>query len=129
MAMMRIVIISLLGLYLTGCASILSDSNQSVSVVTPNCKAAKCTLTNNNGTWYIKETPASAVVQKSFSDLVSTCTKNGKTQTEMHKSKANAATYNNHLLHGIGIAGALIDAGSGKGYDYQSNLINNLSCD
>jgi uncharacterized protein YceK len=127
MAMMRIVIISLLGLYLTGCASILSDSNQSVSVVTPNCKAAKCTLTNNNGTWYIKETPASAVVQKSFSDLVSTCTKNGKTQTEMHKSKANVATYGNILLGGI--PGALIDGGSGKGYDYQSNLINNLSCE
>jgi hypothetical protein len=127
MVMMRIVIISLLGLYVTGCASILSDSNQSVSVVTPNCKAAKCTLTNNNGTWYIKETPASVVVQKSFSDLVSTCTKNGKTQTEMHKSKANVATYGNILLGGI--PGALIDGGSGKGYDYQSNLINNLSCE
>jgi hypothetical protein len=127
MAMLRVVTISLLGLYLTGCASILSDSNQSVSLVTPNCKAAKCTLTNNNGTWYIKETPASAVVQKSFSDLVSTCTKNGKTQTEMHKSKANVATYGNILLGGI--PGALIDGGSGKGYDYQSNLINNLSCE
>ncbi|MDA9314658.1 hypothetical protein N9Q79_02690 [Alphaproteobacteria bacterium] len=125
--MLRVVTISLLGLYLTGCASILSDSNQSVSLVTPNCKAAKCTLTNNNGTWYIKETPASAVVQKSFSDLVSTCTKNGKTQTEMHKSKANVATYGNILLGGI--PGALIDGGSGKGYDYQSNLINNLSCE
>ena len=126
--MMRIVIISLLGLYVTGCASILSDSNQSVSLVTPNCKAAKCTLTNNNGTWYIKETPASAVVQKSFSDLVSTCTKNGKTQTEMHKSKANKFTKLNFWGWG-GIPGALIDVGSGKGYDYQSNLINNLSCE
>ena len=115
--MLRVFVISLLGLYLSGCASILSDANQSVSLVTPNCKAAKCTLTNNNGTWYIKETPASVVVQKSFNDLVSNCTKNGKSQTEMHKSSANAATFGN-ILPG-GIPGALIDGGSGKGYDYQ----------
>ena len=125
--MLRVFVVSMLGLYLTGCASILSDSNQSVSLTTPMCKAAKCTLTNNNGTWYIKETPGSVVVQKSFSDLVSNCTKSGKSHTEMHKSRANVATFGNILLGGI--PGALIDGGSGKGYDYQSNLINNLSCE
>ena len=46
--------------------------------------------------------------------------------TSIHKSKANMATYGNILLGGI--PGALIDGGSGKGYDYLNYLINGLNC-
>jgi len=44
----------------------------------------------------------------------------------MHKSSANVATYGNILLGGI--PGALVDGGSGKGYDYQNYLVNPLNC-
>ena len=46
------------------------------------------------------------------------------TFTSIHKSKANMATYGNILLGGI--PGALIDGGSGKGYDYPNYIINGL---
>ena len=45
----------------------------------------------------------------------------------MHKSSANVATFGNILLGGI--PGALIDGGTGSGYDYPTNIVNNLSCE
>jgi hypothetical protein len=55
------------------------------------------------------------------------CEKNGKSETSVHKSSANVATFGNILLGGI--PGALIDGGTGSGYDYPTNIVNNLSCE
>jgi hypothetical protein len=44
----------------------------------------------------------------------------------VHSSTANAATFGNILLGGI--PGALVDGGTGAGYDYPSYLVNTLSC-
>ena len=109
-----------------GCASIIGDSTQPVSVDTPNCRAASCRLVNSEGTYFIKSTPGTVTVSKSFGDLTATCDKGGKTSTSIHKSKANVATFGNILLGGI--PGALIDGGSGKGYDYPNYIINPLDC-
>jgi len=46
---------------LSGCASIISGANQSVSVNTPGCEAASCELTNSKGTWFVKS-PGSVTV-------------------------------------------------------------------
>ena len=54
------------------------------------------------------------------------CEKDCKTATSVHQSQANAANFGNILLGGI--PGALIDGGSGAGYDYQGYLINSLKC-
>ena len=110
----------------SNCASIVSDSTQVVSVDTPNCKGAKCRMTNSEGVFYIQSTPGSTAIQKAYGDLTITCEKENFSFTSIHKSKANMATYGNILLGGI--PGALIDGGSGKGYDYPSLLINGLDC-
>ncbi len=111
---------------LSNCASIISDAVQPISVDTPSCRGAKCTLNNSNGVYFVQSTPGTVSVEKAYGDLTVTCEKNGQTFTSTHKSKANVATYGNILLGGI--PGALIDGGSGKGYDYPNYIVNNLSC-
>ena len=65
-------------LMFTGCASIVSGQNQSISVTTlkngTDVPGAKCTLTNDKGTWYTTS-PGSVMVRRSylgalFSELV-----------------------------------------------------------
>ena len=122
----KIILLILSFLFLSNCASIISDSVQAISVDTPNCRDAKCTLNNSNGVYFVQRTPGTVSVEKAYGDLTVTCEKDGQTFTSTHKSKANVATYGNILLGGI--PGALIDGGSGKGYDYPNYIINNLSC-
>ena len=122
----KIILLILSFLFLSNCASIMSDSVQAISVDTPNCRSAKCTLNNSNGVYFVQSTPGTVSVEKAYGDLTVTCEKNGQTFTSTHKSKANVATYGNILLGGI--PGALIDGGSGKGYDYPNYIVNNLSC-
>ena len=124
---MRIMFLTVLGIFLlSGCASIVGDSSQVVSLDTPNCPGAKCTASNSQGTYFVNKTPGTISINKAYSDLTVTCEKNGKSATSMHKSSANVATYGNILLGGI--PGALVDGGSGKGYDYQNYLVNPLNC-
>ena len=122
----RIILLILSFLFLSNCASIMSDSVQAISVDTPNCRSAKCTLNNSNGVYFVQSTPGTVSVEKAYGDLTVTCEKDGQTFTSTHQSKANVATYGNILLGGI--PGALIDGGSGKGYDYPNYIVNNLSC-
>ena len=122
----KIIFITLVIFSFSNCASIIPDSTQVVSVDMPNCKGAKCTMTNSEGIFYIQSTPGSTAIQKAYGDLTITCEKENFSFTSIHKSKANMATYGNILLGGI--PGALIDGGSGKGYDYPTLLINGLNC-
>ncbi len=110
----------------SGCASIIGDENQSVSVDTPQCPGASCRMANSQGTYFVKSTPETVTINKAYSDLTMSCEKDGKTAESVHKSSANAATFGNILFGGI--PGALIDGGSGAGYDYQSYLVNSLNC-
>ena len=110
----------------SGCASLVGDETQPISMDTPKCPGASCRLTNSHGTYFVKSTPETVVVHKDFDDLMVTCEKNGKSANSVHKSSANGATYANIILGG-GI-GALVDGSSGAGYDYQGYLVNHLNC-
>lgn len=112
--------------YTSACASIVGDETQPVSVDTPKCPQASCRLTNSQGTYFVKSTPETVVVNKAYSDMTMTCEKGDKSANSVHMSKANGATYGNILLGGI--PGALIDGGSGAGYDYPAYLVNPLNC-
>ena len=109
-----------------GCASIIDDDNQPISVDTPGCPGASCQLTNSQGVYFVKSTPETIVVNKAFGDLTIVCTKGDKKETLIHVSKANVSVFGNILFGGL--PGVLIDAGSGSGYDYPTHLINSLSC-
>ena len=116
----------LLLLAIGGCASVLGETTQVVSVDTPGCPKAICTLTNDEGIYYIKSTPGTISLNKSYNDLTIVCEKGDERATSVHVSSANGAVFGNIILGG-GI-GALVDGSSGAGFDYPAYITNPLSC-
>lgn len=110
----------------SGCASIVSGHNQSLSVATPDCDGASCTLTNSKGTWYVKS-PGSVTVHRAYGDLTVTCAKEGyATATNTVASSTKGMAFGNILFGGI--IGAGVDIGTGAAYDYPVLISNPLSC-
>lgn len=106
------------GVCLSGCATIIKGTTQSVSVSTTPVEGAACTLTNSEGTWFITS-PGSAVVQKTKSDLQITCLKDGYAPGHgVGFSHFNATTAGNILLGGV--VGLGVDAASGADNEYDT---------
>jgi hypothetical protein len=104
----------------SGCASIVSGSQQSVSVETRQkgmmVKNATCKLNNNKGTWYVNS-PGSVTVNRSYEDLAIQCEKEQyEPGIATVKSFTKGMMFGNILLGGI--IGGAIDASTGAGYDY-----------
>ena len=108
-------------LALSGCATIVDGSKQSVSVSTTPVQGASCTLTNSEGTWYIT-TPGSTTVHKTKNDMTVDCKKEGyEPGHQMAIAHFGGATFGNLVLGG-GV-GAIVDAASGANYSYDSPII------
>jgi len=107
-------------LLLSGCASIVSGANQSVSVDTPGCEAASCQLTNSKGTWFVK-TPGSVTVHRAYGNLAVVCSKEGFGSASSSVASSTKGMAFGNLLFG-GVIGAGVDIGTGAAYDYP-NLI------
>lgn len=109
---------------MSGCASIVDGSNQSLSVKSiadgKDISGANCTLTSNKGTWYVT-TPGSVTVHRGYDDLNVKCTKAGYQVTvENIKSSTKPMAFGNILFGGV--IGAGVDMKTGAAYDYP-NLI------
>ena len=121
---MRLLLISCLLMFVTGCASITGSKNQPVSV-TAICEAvqisgANCTVTNDKSVGYVT-TPGTAFVTKSTGDLIVACTKAGATSNpSITKSSSNTNIWGNILLGGP--IGAGVDAMTGAGFDYPPSV-------
>lgn len=106
-----------------GCASITSSKHQALSIVTvcdgAMVSGAACTLSNDKGAWFTPS-PGSLMIQKSSGDMVASCRKDQSFGTVSFPSRANAGIWGNILLGGI--VGYAIDAGSGSGFDYPTNV-------
>jgi hypothetical protein len=112
--------IAALGAALSGCATIVDGSKQSVSVSTSPVQGAACTLKNSEGTWYVT-TPGSTTVHKTKNDMSVDCTKDGYAAGhQMAVAHFGGATFGNIVLGG-GV-GAIVDAASGANYYYDSPL-------
>lgn len=61
---------------ISGCATVMRGKYQSVMVETYPA-GASCTLYNDQGSWYIFNTPTAAVVKRSMEDLNVACDKPG----------------------------------------------------
>lgn len=110
-----------------GCASIVGGQNQSVSVVTPHCPGAACRISNDKGRWYVAATPASVGVNRSFADLVVTCSKGSfPPLTQTFRSSTKGLAFGNILLGGV--IGAGVDVVNGAAYDYPVELSVPLDC-
>lgn len=111
----------LLAMSLTSCASIVSGTNQSVSVKTGNVTGANCELKNNKGKWYVSNTPGSVVVNRSYDNLDVNCTKKGYPQgKESVKSHTKGMAFGNVVFGGV--VGAGVDVASGAAYDYPNEI-------
>ena len=107
--------------FISGCATVVNGTTQSVAISTTPEQGSACTLTNVIGT-YSATTPAVVIVRRTKNDLIATCTKEGY---EAGISTAPAifggATFGNIIIGG-GL-GAIADAASGANYSYQTPLI------
>lgn len=108
-------------LALTGCASIMNDTNAPIRFETFNAagvevKDAECKLENDYGQQTVK-TPATVSVRRSSKDLQITCVKPGEADGRgVAISRANGGLAGNILIGG-GI-GAIIDHNKGTAYTY-----------
>lgn len=109
-----------MALLLPGCASIVSGSQQSISVQTVSMNGpvsgALCRLSNNKGSWDLMA-PGSTTVQRSFEALSVRCEKEGfEPAIETFASATKPIAFGNVLVGGL--IGASIDMSSGAAYDY-----------
>lgn len=106
----------------TGCASITTGQNQSLSVETladgSKVSGASCRLENDKGIWYVTA-PGTTVVRRSYNDLNVRCEKDGhEPGVTAARSSTKAMAFGNILFGGV--IGAAVDVGSGAAYDYPS---------
>lgn len=117
--MKKVLILSCI-ISLTGCASIVSGPKQSVSVEAPPVSGATCTLSNNDGAWFVAATPGSVTINRNSSNLVISCKKDGKTLgTTQVPSSVRPLVMGNIVFFIVGgIIGTAIDMGTGAAYEY-----------
>lgn len=110
-----------MGIFLSGCATIIEGTTQRVSVTTQPVSGAACTLVNERGRWTL--TSSSAVeVKRSTSPLNITCKKEGYQDA--------VGTLNSHTSDGtsvtallLGPVGVGIDAASGATFHYPNGIV------
>jgi uncharacterized protein YceK len=107
----------------SGCASIVTGSNQSLSVESAtqtgqNVVGATCKLVNDKGSWFLN-TPGTVTVQRSYNDLNVACTKDGHEPGVAAVKSTTKGMMAGNILFG-GIIGAGVDASTGAAYDYPS---------
>jgi len=110
------------GVLASGCASIVTGQNQSLSVETRQMAAsvpgASCKLSNDKGTWFVT-TPGSTTVQRSYEDLAVRCEKDGFDPGLVTAPSSTKAMAFGNIIFG-GIIGAGVDIYTGSAYDYPS---------
>jgi hypothetical protein len=105
----------------SGCASIVNGNHQPVSVDTGNVQNASCELNNSKGTYYVNNTPATVVVNRSFSAISVSCHKDGyHTTVKSVESSTKPMAFGNIIFGGV--IGAGIDMADGAAYDYPANI-------
>jgi hypothetical protein len=105
---------------LSGCASIIEGTTQSIAITTPPADGAKCVLTSSEGTYYVT-TPGNVTVHKAKNDLAAECNKDGfQTAKATIPAHFNGATAGNVIAGGI--IGIGIDAATGANFNYPATF-------
>jgi hypothetical protein len=105
---------------LTGCASIVSGTNQVVSVETLHStgpvNGAVCKLENDKGIYYVT-TPGTVTVHRAYGDMTVKCEKAGFDPGLVTVKSSTKGMMAGNIVFG-GFIGAGVDAASGAAYDY-----------
>jgi hypothetical protein len=121
MKIQAIAAMAALGVAVSGCATIIDGTKQSVSVSTTPVQGADCTLVNSEGTWFVT-TPGSVEVHKTKNDLTVTCKKDGyQPGSQVAVATFGGATFGNIVAGGI--IGVGVDAASGANYYYNTPIM------
>lgn len=113
-------------LYLTGCATILSGRNQTVTLRT-NPPGARCELVREGrviGT--VENTPGAVHLEKTKHDIDVVCKKDGFSESRAYaESGTEGATFGNIILGGV--VGWAVDSASGSDNKYPEVVTVNLT--
>ncbi|MBV9758748.1 MAG: hypothetical protein JO047_17020 [Alphaproteobacteria bacterium] len=101
---------------LSGCASVIKGSGQSIAITTPPTTGAACTLTNGRGTWSLTS-PGAVKVEKSKNDMQVRCSKPGWQDAGATIPSNFAGWTVGNLILG-GIVGVGVDAATGAINEY-----------
>ncbi|MEQ1752843.1 MAG: hypothetical protein ABL973_01775 [Micropepsaceae bacterium] len=108
--------LSVIGIQISGCASIIKGSSAAINVTTPPVTGATCTLSSSQGSWQLVS-PASVTVERSKNDIQVRCTKEGyQDASAVIPSNFEGWTVGN-LIFG-GVIGVGVDAATGALNDY-----------
>jgi hypothetical protein len=112
---------------LSGCASIVNDPTVPVraEALAPNGGhvSARCTLVNGKGTWTTSTAAGAAMVHRSMSDLVATCSTpppEPMEGTATLPSSGSGWLWGNILFGGI--IGLVVDMSTGDGWGYPQTV-------
>lgn len=105
---------------LAGCASILTGDSEDIYVTTGKDTGAKCTLSNNRGSWTVPSTPGTVNIKRSMSNLVVNCDKGKLHGNRSIGTSIKSAAAGNLIIGGP--IGAGIDAGTGAAFDYPEHI-------
>ena len=116
MRIVTIAAIAALGISVSGCASIIKGTTQSIAITTSPVGGANCSLHSKEGTWNVV-TPGVAKVDKTKEDIRIHCTKDGYQDADATiPSNFEGWTLGNLLLGGI--IGVGVDAATGAMNEY-----------
>jgi|SRR5665213_916994 len=116
MKVISIAAIAALGVALSGCATIIKGSSQSIAITTPPVSGATCVLSSKEGSWTVI-TPGVATVSKTKDDMQVRCTKTGyQDGIATIPSNFQGWTLGNVLLGGL--IGFGVDAATGAMNEY-----------
>lgn len=110
-------------IFITGCATIVSGSQQTVFIETPFVENAECSLKDSkSGSWHMPSSPGAATVTKGNGPMNIVCKKTGyQTGLVTVDDEFAGATLGNIILGG-GI-GIFVDAASGAAQKYPDKII------
>lgn len=117
MKLSAIAAIAALGVALSGCATVIKGSSQSIAISTPPVIGASCVLSSKEGNWTVTS-PGVVKVEKSKEDIQARCTKPGyQDGIATIPSDFQGWTLGNLLIPG-GLIGFGVDAATGAMNDY-----------
>jgi hypothetical protein len=113
-------IVAVVALMLSGCATIVKGTSQTIVISTPPVTGANCVLSSREGNWTVTS-PGPVTVEKSKEDVVIRCTKPGyQDAAGSIPSDFQGWTLGNILLGGV--IGLGVDAASGALNEYPNSF-------
>ena len=115
---------------LSGCASIMEGSDQTINVNTTGCEQLgpmRCNVTNSEGS-SVLTAPASVSVEKASGPLTISCASPDRSATGLRRIQSSYESMNAGNILAGGIIGMGVDAATGAMWKYPSSVNVGMTC-